>query len=769
MLMKLRSVRLGMWLLGLLALSLFGYSVILLFRVPQANALLNCTNQVVTPVTQEPHPLRPNPGQVCTPDIPRTSRIECGTDIVVVKTIKMPRGGPGCTPFSPTDPADYGKHIECTRTATVNDVPVQIGLQDLELPIAGVASNVAVSDVISDALKMRNYTSWYGQGATEQADEEVLDSANPATLDRILNYSGPEKKLIAEDVINARKGELIDSAKRGESYNQIIGYVDKNTNTVIGRKQALSLLADPATKDQVEQIRLIGMDAHRNPPWVEGDQEATKWYTLWRQVPWTQTVDLAGEIYATLAHPDHIGMQGVTNATLTFDPSLTVADLSVAFPHLAEDDQLAQLLQSVFRSPEVEETTNYQNTSPYAQNTDFSNVNRDPAWNTSYCRTFETGETPWNPGDNLESSTIIKGTFSFTKDVTYSFNWWTAAEIAQRIAAGLSLYEPVEVDVSAPLSIFSRTPQALDNVYDRLLNAPGAVFKALYPLAYTPDDRPAAAGLTNVNCGPNCEVWPANEKGRKAEMFFPHLGSILLDWHQKLQCMLDPLGRCGRDLIGARGDAGTGGVCENAGVAVTEKPDPAKTKDQIIAEIAAAERVDAIILSTILLIEGDASYDPQTSFCQANACSAVGPMQLLSGWDHVNCDPNQCGESVCTTVCDRYAGGDASVVAEVNYNKNTFPGMNFCNFTDALTVAARLLKYKAGLTLSDALRATVADRERLIRAFMGYYGNTPNMALPTWSDRCRDPNHKRTRLDLPNWSTPKTYCEYAMEQIGVPL
>lgn len=744
--MRRRAIHLVIWLLG--------YVVIGYFRAPQAYALLDCTNQVVTPGAQEPHPLRPNPGQVCTPDIPPTSRIECGTDIVVVKTIKMPRGGPGCTPFSPTD---YGKHIDCTRTATVNDIPVQIGLQDLELPIAGVASNLAISDSISDALKMRNYTSWYGQGATEQADEEVLDAANPATLDRILNYSGPEKKLIAEDVINARKEELIDSAKRGESYNQIIGYVDKNMNAVIGRKQALLLLADPATKDQIESIRLIGMDAHRNPPWIEGDQDAVKWYTLWRQVPWTQTVDLAGEIYATLAHPDNNNMQGVTNATLAFDPSLTVADLSVAFPHLAEDDQLAQLLQSVFRPPEVEETTNYQNTSPYIQNTDFTDINRGAPWATQGCRPFESGETPWNPGDRLESSTTIKGLFSFTKDVTYSFDWWTAAEIAQRTAAGLSLYEPVEVPISAALSIFSRTPQALDNVYDRLLNGPGAVFKALYPLAYTPDDRPAATGLTGVNCGPNCEVWPANEKGRKPEMFFPHLGSILLDWHQKLQCMLDPLGRCGRDLIGTRTDSGTAGVCENAGFDVTDRT---TTLDEALANAEVQECVDQNILLAIKTIETGPGFDPATYQCIPNACSAVGPMQLLSGWDHLNCDSTQCGRQTCVDQCNRVAQGDASAIDEVNYNKNTFPGFNFCNINDAMIVAARLLKYKAGLSLSDCLHATEADKERLMKAAMSYYGNTPDLTKTT-AENCTDPADRHARLGN------KTYCEFVLNFVGL--
>lgn len=754
--MRRRAVQLVIWFVG--------YLVIGSISAPPAHALLNCTNQQVTSGAEEPHPLRPNPGQECTPDIPPTSRIECGTDIVVVKTIKMPRGGPGCTPFSPTD---YGKHIDCTRTATVNDVPVQIGLQDLELPIAGVASNLAISDSISDALKMRNYTSWYKEGGPEQGDQEVLDPNNPLSLERALTYDGPIKKLIAEDVLNTRKEELIDSAKVGESYNQIIGYVDKNTNAVIGRKQARSLLADPVTKDQVEQIRLIGMDAHRNPPWIEGDQEATKWSTLWRQVPWTQTVDLAGEIYATLAHPDNIGMQGVTNATLAFNPSLTVADLSVAFPHLAEDDQLAQLLQSVFIPSDIPQTTNYQLINDYTQNTNFNDINRGAPWATQGCRPFETGETPWNPGDRLESSTTIKGSFSFTKDVTYSFDWWTAAEIAQRTAAGLSLYEPVEVDVSAPLSIFSRTPQALDNVYDRLLNGPGAVFKALYPLNYTPDDRPAAAGLTGVNCGSDCEVWPANEKGRKAEMFFPHLGSILLDWHQKLQCMLDPLGRCGRDLIGARGNSGTGGVCENAGFAVTEKPDLTKSKEQIVGGVANQERIDPSVLMAILTIEAGPNYDPQTDFCAVSACSEAGPFQITTGWEHVNCDTNQCGGATCGNYCTRAQNGeDVGGFFDLPPALSDLESLNRCNFEDALRIAVNLLKVKGGLSRSAYLGATTAYKDNLMKAFMGYHGDTPDSSL-SLIDNCKTIN-PLTRGDLvgkpglPDW-TNKTYCEYSFD------
>lgn len=932
--MRRRATQLIIWFVGYLVIGLIG--------APQVQALLDCTNQAVPPQppgitapTGEPHPLRPNPYQVCSSDVPQGARISCGTDMVVVKEVRFQRapltGDLDCTPNPPV----RGGDVTCTRrNYQITNVPVSIDLSLLELPIAGVASNTAVSDTTPDFLRMNNYTSWYLQGALEQADQEpvegrtvplgslpvrvnpggptppppnfsnpvrlmalgdsitegwypcklkalldtdsqtagkvtfvggepndycalqgeghlgettvqilnrdpagltrtydpdiilihlgtndvgaypsfdaaivteniqdivdailtekpetsvfvaqiipsngsfggagygnteriqqlnnvigttitsafivdqftaidpatdlsdavhpnesggqkmaqrfldamfqaggappaagpsVTPAVRPMTFDDVMFATGPLKKLIPQEVFTQRKKDIINSATAGRTYNQIIGFV--KGNEVIGRKEALTLYKSDPKRTDIEKIRLTDMTGpeRQDPPYDPTNQDSVKWYTLWRQVPFVQPVDLAGEVYATLSQAD----PDVKDATLTFDASLQLQDLRVSFPHLAEDNQLAELLQDVIIPAGVDETTGYQNI-PAIQNPsdprfDFSDINRDPAWNTSYCRP-ENQLPQWNPGDNLGSTTVVKGKFSFKKDVTYTYREPTLAELA-----GQPRPTTEDVDVSAPLSIFSRTPLALEDVYDRLVNGPGSIYRALNPLAEpTIRDDPGAAGLAG-NCGPGCTVKPGNQEGRKFEMFFPHLGSILLNFHQKIQQMINPLGG---SALGA-----TGGFASSS---------PYATMDMNAAlnDAAIRNNVPRVLLQAIYEIEGTEYAASGT--CVSSSAGAVGPMQITL--DMLN---------YVTTSEERAI-------------------MNRCNPGDAAELAARILKFKVGeFTLSDPTAGSISatNLNQIKSAARGYYGS----CVPDSVTEGR-------------WGTGIGYCDFVIYRMGL--
>ncbi|MBI2309528.1 hypothetical protein HYU89_01395 [Candidatus Collierbacteria bacterium] len=376
---------------------------------------------------------------------------------------------------------------------------------------------------LRDIAPRINGTFWAIAGPNEPDIETWVSGTSSVQTDQF-SFLGPIKKLVSDTVIDQKKTDLINAAVAGTAYNQIIGYVYHNA--VIPRLEAKNLLQQNPRQTDIQRIRLTDMANHLNPAYIEGDQEALKWYILWRDMPFSQTVDLPGEIFATTSLAD----ANVKNARLTI--TSTLADFRVAFPHLVEDDQMSQLLQAVFRPLGVAETSGF--SEPNA--VDYSTVNRATPFNTNYC---DLRETYSNRGDSLETTRTITGNFSFTKTVTYSYTH------GEKDANG-KLLTTIDVDVSGPVSVFARNPLSIDNIYDRLVGGPSAIFKAIFP---NPDqtlggikDLPAAAPIS-MNCGSGCTVKPGNQEGRKAEVFFAHWGSVLTYFHDKLQKALDPLGR----------------------------------------------------------------------------------------------------------------------------------------------------------------------------------------------------------------------------------
>jgi len=522
----------------------------------------------------EPHPLRPAPALVCQEDkVPEPWGLSCANDVLPTFTVQRPRNTTNATCGQGQNSRLLCHREETLSESDIGTVTITIDLTPLELPIAGIASrncDTGYCDVdrlnpatgnpaLSDGFKMRNYTSWYLQGAVEQSEQEPLDYSDTGdTLKRILAYAGPIKKLVPPEVLNDQRNDLINMVKNGLSYNQIVGYV--TGDRVIGRREA----REKGLTDAAHVVRLKDMAGHIAPAWDPNSRDGNKWYYLWQQTPFTGTagqVDVAGEIFPTACLPSPEDPRRCRSDPKVLDAKLIVDQsqldaFRVYFPHLAEDDTLLfKLLQSSLISQEITQTRAYPKFSQLTANLD--KAQREPNWTKSddWLWTNADGcirnNALWNPGDSLEAKRnkkqgIITAKLQFKKEVEYDYEVETPASL-QLIAEGkLTPLPPLTVEVSAPVPVHIRYSH-MDEIGDRTVFGQGSIFKALYPDIPTTIgkeliERPAESSIGYSCTAQNgaCQADSTSHKGQPMA-FFPKWGSILELFHQKIQAMLDPL------------------------------------------------------------------------------------------------------------------------------------------------------------------------------------------------------------------------------------
>ncbi len=186
----------------------------------------------------------------------------------------------------------------------------------------------------------------------------------------------------------------------------------------------------------------------------------------------------------------------------------------------------------------------------------------------------------------------------------------------------------------------------------------------------------------------------------------------------------------------------------------TATPNTNPNLDQLLATAETKTGVNAKIIKAVLAIEG-AGYlkNPLLNTCISSSCGAVGPMQITTGWQNVNCNPN-CGPICNPSYC---ANGQIKEEAKDLFNawdSYKDSGMNPCNLQDALIVGGRVLKAKGG-----GQNISLNDAERIVKASMGYYGNRYDDRLSA-KENC----HKDSKFaHLGN----RNYCEYVFWHAGI--
>lgn len=344
---------------------------------------------------------------------------------------------------------------------------------------------------------------------------------------------GPIRKLIPKEVLDARKNDVIDWAllpagNPKKTYNQIVGFV--KGGRAVPRSQAIK------ARDFDQVVRLSDMANHRAP-----GPDDQPWREIWENyMPLTSTSDLPGRVFITI---------GSSETSEFKAPQLIInnPNYKVSFPHNRELDEASSLLQSIFKPLELAETTDFKETRVSPDYYDVLNLAASyttvrgktvtgkaaprPAFDTQACNLI----AKTNSGDRLHDEksppkdNTIKGTLFVTKPVVfngtlYSTNYGTASKPARGESVGT-------------IGVYIQNPPAADSAWDRLINGPASVFKAMIPPGLAEDsDIPAQSKGLGYYCGPDCRVNPTSPSA-----FFLHWGSVLELFHTGIQKMLNPL------------------------------------------------------------------------------------------------------------------------------------------------------------------------------------------------------------------------------------
>lgn len=248
---------------------------------------------------------------------------------------------------------------------------------------------------------------------------------------------------------------------------------------------------------------------------------------------------------------------------------------------------------------------------------------------------------------------------------------------------------------------------------------------------YTFSNGPAEAGLKNA--------------GTTAKYFYKYLGYVQCQKEKVLASLLpantyipfatecdtiiDGSDDNHNNLIPAADTAVCQTLMDNLNLQQTVIP---SDFENTINQIGQDECVDPLILRAVLIIEGNfsASNAGDSFLCQPNACSATGPMQITTGYQCVNCDPSK--GLVCQNYCDPNTNqlkddiikgalsGHDIFDSWFDYSRE---GENVCDFTDSVSVAARMLKTKAGVSCLKA-----SDSEAIRTAGNRYHGSSSPVA-----------------------------------------
>lgn len=624
------------FLLTLLTL-VFGYYIL---AISPANA------QVPKPYvpcgsTKKPefHSLRPYQSSPCDQSVSEVA-LFCGNSLVLSDRVSRtqtvaPNVASNCKPLG-------NSKYKCSFTfnKTTN---IAIDLSEAELPILGNTQNVINSqsqeEGLTDADKLNEYVSWYLNGTTYRAEYPYLDTEDPQDVAKIVNFSGPLKKLLPRTT--QMRARIATVKKAGEErHDQIVGCTYGIRiplfGTVIGGIPADcyddSFFSFPRVEHHLSEWK------NRLPP-LEEDigtkyadfQEYWKAYQEWRgkfcflipifgkefllcgqnplkpdyignlfsYIPFSSTEDRKGQVSlsssnVTPASPD----VELTNVSLNVEPA------ELFFSHTEESVELAALLQQTFIPSEgVEETGPVLNVSPN-EFCDLTNVRA-------------------NPGDDLFAGEIA-GVLSYTADFSCEMN---AGDVGKAC----------DKDVSIGLNVQTETPQA-DELWSRLVAGPAAVFKRIFPKVDSDGpvfgllDIPA---VTNVNYSADNLVSIGNPSTQRsgAELYFPHLGGIHEYFLKGIQTALRPKG-FGEQIL-------SGTTPEQA--ASSELGD--------ICKIAKVYNIPCCQLAGVWAVESGQQTQLGGSCCRNGIC---GPMQIAGGRlpGLINGDPlKSCPQSNESCLC----------------------------------------------------------------------------------------------------------------------
>ncbi|MFC1625585.1 hypothetical protein ACFL1Q_00885 [Patescibacteria group bacterium] len=172
------------------------------------------------------HSLRPFPANPCNEKAEELSMI-CGNDVIIVDNIEVNNKG---SDFSKCE--QDGDTYTCKYEGIDRSFTVSVDASQSELPIAGntemVPNNDSKDNELSSAQRVNDYLSWYLNGVVYRAEEPPLSLRELEDLGKIVNFSGPIRKLLPLRIQNdAREIQVTGKLESGD--NLLLGGVIQPT------------------------------------------------------------------------------------------------------------------------------------------------------------------------------------------------------------------------------------------------------------------------------------------------------------------------------------------------------------------------------------------------------------------------------------------------------------------------------------------------------------------------------------------------------------
>ncbi len=488
------------------------------------------------------HSLRPYQKSPCNWEVSQTARF-CGNRLVLTDSVTAPQPirpslAPNCSRLS-------NGNYRCTYTLSSQTANYSIDLSEADFPILGNTENVVNSqsqaDTLDDAEKTNEYVSWYLGGVTGKAEYGTDED-----LDKIVNFSGPIKKLLPLTIQNDFRSETVERA--GDSqHDQVVGCIN-------ALKQITPCYPQ---RPGVREIRISAWRGNLPPRREDYEDFNDYWirYRRWRgdaclsifgasicadalwkpnypgnlfsYIPFSSMEDRVGEVEVpadsqnvTAASPD----LEISNVSLVTTPA------ELFFAHTEEVSSLAEKLQITF-VPQGNPTTGGANYVSPMDDCDLTNIRS-------------------NDGDDLFAESI---TGSLRYDAEFSCEYTTN-----------STTNSCTKDVSVGLGVITKTPKA-DEIWSRLVAGPSAVFKRIFPKVgiggaiFGILDMPAATKVTYSGSGLVYAGNPDARSGESAELYFPHIGGISEYFLKGIQTILRPKGFGEQIISGAPGTFASSG------------------------------------------------------------------------------------------------------------------------------------------------------------------------------------------------------------------
>ena len=554
------------------------------------------------------HTFRPYQADPCNQNY-QDLALFCGNDLIISDNITVTRYGSGyllyCQRFSPTEEQCF------YRVPRILDLAIDVS--GAEFPIMGNTEGIennrgiinsqdqTIPEQIDDAEKVNEYVSWYLNGVTNAPEYGALDANNPEDLFKIVNLTGPIKRLLPHRKLRDVIQENIESAGSSR-HDQVVGchsggqitdcYIEGGTEIRLGDYSGDRL--PPQEEDfpdfngwWVAYQQWRGYECIRIPltdnffctdvPW-----RPNYWADLFFQIPESSTEDRKGliEVVNPAVQPASPNLTITVNSLIT-----TPADLF--FAHQEESQKLADILQSTFTPAGQPKSGPVRGVSP-AEYCDLTQVRSNPGddlfageigvnvdYTAEFSCAFDFSEPP-DPIDTYNCDTYIVGR-CYTDD--WDCDYWASnttffCPSGYRCGRGCD-YDPpnqsCSVTAQVVLNTITETPLT-DDIWSRLVAGPMGVFKRIFPKVESGApiegilDIPGATGVNFnlVNPPAGVSLYAGNPSNQRSalELYFPHVGGIHEYFLKCIQQALRPEGFGEGCLSGAPGTQPADVMCD---------------------------------------------------------------------------------------------------------------------------------------------------------------------------------------------------------------